>query len=50
MIQQRVYRAEIDTPETFKSSGSAVLGDQLSIWIRQWLEMLPYGDPGRCPT
>jgi integrase len=44
-IQQRVYRGEIDTPKTFKSRRSAALGDQLSVWIRQWLEMLPDGDP-----
>jgi integrase len=44
-IQQRVYRGEIDTPKTFKSRRSAALGAQLSIWIRQWIEMLPDGGP-----
>jgi integrase len=44
-IQQRVYRGEIDTPKTFKSRRSAALGDQLSVWIRQWMEMLPDGGP-----
>jgi integrase len=44
-IQQRVYRGEIGTPKTFKSRRSASLGDQLSVWIRQWIEMLPDGDP-----
>jgi integrase len=44
-IQQRVYRGEIDTPKTFKSRRSAALGDQLSVWIRQWIEMLPDGGP-----
>jgi integrase len=44
-IQQRVYRGEIDTPKTFKSRRSAALGDQLSIWIRQWIEMRPDGGP-----
>jgi integrase len=44
-IQQRVYRGEIGTPKTFKSRRSAALGDQLSVWIRQWVELLPDGGP-----
>jgi integrase len=38
-IQQRIYRGEVGTPKTFKSKRWAALGDGLSGWIRQWLDM-----------
>jgi integrase len=44
-IQQRIYRGQIDSPKTFKSRRSAALGDQLLVWIRQWVEMLPKAGP-----
>ena len=44
-IQQRVYRGEIGTPKTFKSRRSAALGEQLLIWIREWVKMLPDSGP-----
>jgi integrase len=40
-IQHRIYRGELDTPKTFKSRRQAALGDALSEWIKQWIELLP---------
>ena len=40
-IQQRIYRGQTGTPKTFRSKRWAALGDGLSVWIREWLELLP---------
>ncbi len=40
-IQQRIYRGQTGTPKTFRSKRWAALGDGLSAWLRQWLELLP---------
>ena len=40
-IQQRIYRGQTGTPKTFRSKRWAALGDGLSVWMRQWLELLP---------
>jgi integrase len=44
-IQQGIYRGVIDTPKTFHSTRRAGLGEGLSCWLRQWLEMLPLREP-----
>lgn len=31
----------MDTPKTFKSRRQAALGDALSEWLKQWMELLP---------
>jgi integrase len=44
-ITQRIYQGKFDTPKTFHSQRCAALGDGLSIWLRQWLESLPFDSP-----
>jgi integrase len=45
VITQRIYRGQIDTPKTFNSNRWAALGDGISAWVTQWLEMLPDSRP-----
>jgi integrase len=40
-FDQRIYRGRIGTPKSPKSRRWAAMGDGLSAWIAQWLEMLP---------
>lgn len=40
-ISQRVYRGQIGTPKTHNSKRWAALGETLSAWLGQWLEMIP---------
>ena len=40
-IQQRIYRSELDTPKSHKSRRLAAVGETLSGWLREWVEMLP---------
>jgi len=44
-ITQRVYRGQVDTPKTHNSKRWAALGETLSGWLRQWLEMIPDRGP-----
>lgn len=44
-ITQRIYRGQLDTPKTFNSVRWAALGDGISGWIQQWLDMLPDSKP-----
>jgi integrase len=44
-IRQRVYRGVTDTPKTFNSQRWAAVGDGLSVWLKQWLDMLPLKGP-----
>ena len=40
-IDQRIYRGRIGTPKSPKSRRWAAMGDGLTEWLAQWLELLP---------
>ena len=44
-IRQRVYRGQLDSPKTVNSERWAAFGDALSIWLRNWIDMLPANGP-----
>ena len=44
-IDQRIYRGRIGTPKSPKSRRWAAMGDGLTAWIAQWLELLPDTQP-----